>query len=83
MRHRGTGIGMQADEGARSPTSLITAEVEPAAADQLVEWLTKLGASAEDYVLSRIEVVAPVTPPSSLRAEHRQRRPRCREASGS
>jgi uncharacterized hydrophobic protein (TIGR00271 family) len=65
-------IGAQADEGARSPTSLITAEVEPAAADQLVEWLTKLGVSAEDYVLSRIDVVAPVTPPSSLRAEHRQ-----------
>src|ERR1700760_4435806 len=65
-------IGKQPDEGARTPTELITAEVETAAADQLVEWLAKQGVTAEDYVLSRIDVVAPIVPPSSLRAEHRQ-----------
>jgi uncharacterized hydrophobic protein (TIGR00271 family) len=64
-------IAIQADEGTRPAAAIITADVEPAAADRLVGSLSKLGVRAEDYVLSRVEVVAPIKPPSSLRAEHR------------
>jgi uncharacterized hydrophobic protein (TIGR00271 family) len=51
-------IVQQADEDARE-ASVFVADVEPAAADRLVEAIADLGIDAEDYVLTRIEVVAP------------------------
>ena len=44
-------IVQQADENA--------ADVESAAADRLVEAIAEFGVGADDYVLTRIEVVAP------------------------
>jgi uncharacterized hydrophobic protein (TIGR00271 family) len=48
----------QADEAAPE-ARVFVADVEPAAADRLVEAVGELGIEAEDYVLTRIEVVAP------------------------
>jgi len=43
-----------------SGAEVFVADVEPAAADRLVEAIAELGIGAEDYLLSRIEVVAPL-----------------------
>ncbi|HSS32113.1 MAG TPA: DUF389 domain-containing protein [Solirubrobacterales bacterium] len=40
--------------------TVFVADVEPAAADQLVDAITELGIAVEDYVLTRVEVVAPL-----------------------
>ena len=51
-----------------SPDAVVTdavvfvADVEPAAADRLVEAIAELGIAAEDYLLTRVEVVAPLRP---------------------
>jgi uncharacterized hydrophobic protein (TIGR00271 family) len=51
-------IVQQADEAA-AEASVFVADVEPAAADHLVDRIAQLGVEPEDYVLTRIEVVAP------------------------
>jgi uncharacterized hydrophobic protein (TIGR00271 family) len=52
-------IVQQADEDAAQEAFVFVADVEPAAADRLVEALADLGVGSDDYVLTRIEVVAP------------------------
>jgi len=41
-------------------STVFVADVEPAAADQLVDAIAGLGIGADDYVLTRVEVVAPL-----------------------
>lgn len=50
----------QPDEASSEQAVVFVADVEPAAADRLVESIAGLGLSAEDYVLTRAEVVAPL-----------------------
>ena len=50
----------QPDEAATEPATVFVADVEPAAADRLVDSIAALGLSNEDYVLTRAEVVAPL-----------------------
>jgi uncharacterized hydrophobic protein (TIGR00271 family) len=52
-------IVQQADEAAAAEAYVFVADVEPAAADRLVEAITELGIGIDDYVLTRVEVVAP------------------------
>lgn len=52
-------IVQQADENAAQEAYVFVADVDPAAADRLVDALAGLGVGSEDYVLTRIEVVAP------------------------
>ena len=52
-------VVQQPDETASSSVVFV-ADVEPAAADRLVEEIAALGIGAEDYLLSRVEVVAPL-----------------------
>jgi uncharacterized hydrophobic protein (TIGR00271 family) len=51
-------VVQQPDE-ATPEACVFVADVEPSAADRLVEAVGELGIEAEDYVLTRIEVVAP------------------------
>lgn len=51
-------IVQQADEGA-TEAYVFVADVEPSAADRLVDAFGEFGIEADDYVLTRIEVVAP------------------------
>jgi uncharacterized hydrophobic protein (TIGR00271 family) len=50
----------QPDEASATSAVVFVADVEPAAADRLVESIAGLGLSPEDYVLTRAEVVAPL-----------------------
>jgi uncharacterized hydrophobic protein (TIGR00271 family) len=59
-------VVQQADEATASSVVFV-ADVEPAAADRLVEEIARLGIGAEDYLLSRVEVVAP--PPHHVAGE--------------
>ncbi|HET9184989.1 MAG TPA: DUF389 domain-containing protein [Solirubrobacterales bacterium] len=52
-------IVQQADEAAGREASVFVADVEPAAADRLVEAIAELGIGVDDYVLTRVDVVAP------------------------
>lgn len=52
-------IVQQPDE-ASATSSVFVADVEPAAADRLVEAIAELGIGADDYLLTRVEVVAPL-----------------------
>ncbi|HET9593569.1 MAG TPA: DUF389 domain-containing protein [Solirubrobacterales bacterium] len=52
-------VVQQADEAAPHGAYVFVADVEPVAADRLVEAIADLGVASEDYVLTRIEVVAP------------------------
>jgi uncharacterized hydrophobic protein (TIGR00271 family) len=52
-------IVQQADE-AEGDAHVFLADVEPAAADQLVEEIAQLGIDPDDYLLTRVEVVAPL-----------------------
>ncbi|MFL5897800.1 MAG: DUF389 domain-containing protein [Solirubrobacterales bacterium] len=52
-------IVQQADEAASDPAHVFVADVEPSCADRLVEEIDRLGLGVDDYVLTRIEVVAP------------------------
>lgn len=52
-------IVQQPDEAAGSSVVFV-ADVEPAAADRLVEAIAELGIGIDDYLLTRVEVVAPV-----------------------
>ena len=53
-------IVRQADEEHGSGAYVFVADVEPGAADELVEAIGGLGIDADDYLLTRIEVVAPL-----------------------
>jgi uncharacterized hydrophobic protein (TIGR00271 family) len=52
-------VVQEADVAASSDAYVFVADVEPAAADRLVEAIGEIGIGADDYVLTRIEVVAP------------------------
>src|SRR3954452_18889179 len=52
-------IVQQADEAASDRAHVFVADVEPSCADRLVEEIDRLGLGVDDYVLTRIEVVAP------------------------
>ncbi len=49
----------QPDEADRGGAVVFVADVEPAAADRLVETIAELGIGVDDYLLTRVEVVAP------------------------
>lgn len=49
----------QDDESGPSRRYVFVADVDPSCADRLVEEITKLGIAADDYVLTKMEVVAP------------------------
>ncbi|MDQ2629951.1 MAG: DUF389 domain-containing protein [Actinomycetota bacterium] len=53
-------IVQQADEAAGPQTCVFVADVEPVCADRLVEEIGAFGITAEDYVLTKMEVVAPL-----------------------
>jgi uncharacterized hydrophobic protein (TIGR00271 family) len=52
-------VVQQADESAPGSAYVFVADVEPIAADLLVEEIAELGIDVDDYVLTRIDVVAP------------------------
>jgi uncharacterized hydrophobic protein (TIGR00271 family) len=52
-------VVQQVDEAAPSQAYVFVADVEPSCADVLVERIDRLGVSADDYVLTKLEVVAP------------------------
>ncbi len=52
-------VARQPDEAAAGAV-VFTADVEPAAADRLVDEIAALGIGVDDYLLSRVEVVAPL-----------------------
>jgi uncharacterized hydrophobic protein (TIGR00271 family) len=52
-------IVQQRDEATPGEAFVFVADVEPAAADVLVDRITELGIDLDDYVLTRVEVVAP------------------------
>jgi uncharacterized hydrophobic protein (TIGR00271 family) len=49
----------QPDETGNAGAVVFVADVEPAAADRLVEGIAELGLGLDDYLLTRVEVVAP------------------------
>jgi len=49
----------QPDESCEEPQTVFVADVEPSAADQLVEAIEEMGIGVDDYVLTRVDVVAP------------------------
>lgn len=49
----------QPDEAGGSSAVVFVADVEPAAADRLVATIAELGIGIDDYLLTRVEVVAP------------------------
>ncbi|MGC1165112.1 MAG: DUF389 domain-containing protein [Solirubrobacterales bacterium] len=49
----------QPDETSATNREVFVADVEPAAADRLVEAIAELGIGVDDYLLTRVEVVAP------------------------
>ncbi len=53
-------IVQQPDEASPEGGSVFVADVEPAAADRLVETIGELGIPVDDYLLTRVEVVAPL-----------------------
>jgi len=58
-------VVQHADEGAPTRSYVFVADVEPAVADHLLEEIAALGIAVDDYVLSKVEVIAP---------QHRHRR---------
>lgn len=52
-------IVQQADENAADEAYVFVADIEPSAADRLVEAVGEFGIEDGDYVLTRVEVVAP------------------------
>ncbi|HYG96597.1 MAG TPA: DUF389 domain-containing protein [Solirubrobacterales bacterium] len=52
-------VVQQVDEGRDSGAYVFVADVEPNCADMVVERIAKLGIPADDYVLTKLEVVAP------------------------
>jgi uncharacterized hydrophobic protein (TIGR00271 family) len=52
-------VVQHADEGSPNRSYVFVADVEPAIADRLLEEIDALGIGVEDYVLSKVEVIAP------------------------
>lgn len=52
-------VVQQPDEAARTQSYVFVADVEPSYADMLVEKIAELGIPVDDYVLTKMEVVAP------------------------
>jgi uncharacterized hydrophobic protein (TIGR00271 family) len=52
-------IVQTADESAPEPSFVFVADVEPAVADRLIDEIVALGLGSDDYVLSKVEVIAP------------------------
>ena len=50
----------QPDESDGTGCSVFVADVEPAAADRLVETIAELGIPVDDYLLTKVDVVAPL-----------------------
>jgi len=55
-------VVQQRDEGRDARAHVFVADVEPSCADMLVEQIEKLGIPVDDYVLTKMEVVAPQHP---------------------
>ena len=53
-------IVQQPDEASAANSVVFVADVEPSAADRLVAAIGELGIGADDYLLTRVEVVAPL-----------------------
>jgi uncharacterized hydrophobic protein (TIGR00271 family) len=53
-------VVQQPDEASAASAVVFVADVEPAAADRLVEAIGELGIGVDDYLLTRVEVVAPL-----------------------
>ena len=53
-------IVRQPDEGRAAAGVVFVADVEPAAADRLVEEIVAMGIGVDDYLLERVDVVAPL-----------------------
>jgi uncharacterized hydrophobic protein (TIGR00271 family) len=53
-------VVQQRDEASATDRVVFVADVEPAAADRLVEAIGELGIGDDDYLLTRVEVVAPL-----------------------
>jgi uncharacterized hydrophobic protein (TIGR00271 family) len=49
----------QPDESAAAGATVFVADVEPAAADELIEAIAAMGIDVDDYLLTRVDVVAP------------------------
>jgi uncharacterized hydrophobic protein (TIGR00271 family) len=56
-------VVQQPDESDELGGTVFVADVEPAAADRLVETIATLGIPVDDYLLSKVEVVAPLRRP--------------------
>jgi uncharacterized hydrophobic protein (TIGR00271 family) len=52
-------VVQQSDEATAHEAYVFVADVEPSCADRLVEEIHQLGLGADDYVLTRVDVVAP------------------------
>jgi uncharacterized hydrophobic protein (TIGR00271 family) len=52
-------VVQQTDQSRQSKHYVFVADVEPNCADRLVEEIARIGITADDYVLTRMEVVAP------------------------
>ncbi|HEV2856946.1 MAG TPA: DUF389 domain-containing protein [Solirubrobacterales bacterium] len=52
-------VVQQADEAVGHEAHVFVADVEPSCADRLVEEIHRLGIGVDDYVLTRVDVVAP------------------------
>ena len=52
-------VVQQPDEASATSAVVFVADVEPAAADRLVAAIAELGIGVDDYLLTRVEVVAP------------------------
>jgi len=53
-------VVQQPDESSATNAVVFVADVEPAAADRLVDAIAELGIGVDDYLLTRVEVVAPM-----------------------
>jgi len=53
-------VVQQPDEASATNAVVFVADVEPAAADRLVEAIAEIGIAVDDYLLTRVEVVAPL-----------------------
>ncbi len=52
-------VVQEADEAVARAARVFVADVEPSSADRLVEEIAQLGIDPDDYVLTRLEVIAP------------------------
>jgi uncharacterized hydrophobic protein (TIGR00271 family) len=61
--HAGVRRVIRQPEGGGGAADVFVADVEPAAADPLVETIRQLGIGVDDYVLTKLDVVAPLRHP--------------------